>query len=272
MKRLAFACCFLTALAIHAAGGLAGAWELIDATPVTLQNSDPHGIVNHKLYFTADGRMFIIAPEEKLDTNDTPVQYVFDGSVRTLTLPGGEVHRSSVKLSGNTMKVTTEDGVTFTYRRLTGDRAYDRTIEPRSVEILETEDHAQSKQPRYDTTDYSKVAMPQRIRGVWEIVRYRNVKFEAPLYGFPNDKYVITSREVAMVAPSATKVDGDSRGKYHLEGTTMVVDDGSRWGLAFNQWQQLVLTRDDAEITMRLVTKDTRTIPALPVKIVLYEE
>ncbi len=273
MKRLAFVLCFITALSLRAAGSIVGTWELIDATPVSLRSSDPHGIANHKLYFTADGRMFIIAPDEKLDPNDTPVSYTFDGTVRTLTLPGGEIHRSAVKLSGNTMHVKTEDGVTFTYRRLTGDRAFDRTIEPRSVELLDKEDHApQPQQPKYDTADYSKVPLAQRIRGVWEIVGYRNVKFEPPPYGFPNDKYLITSSEVAMVPPDATKVEGESRGKYHVEGNTMVVDDGSRWSLAFNQWQQLVLTRNDAEITMRLISKDTAKIPPLPIKIVLHDE
>jgi hypothetical protein len=52
----------------------------------------------------------------------------------------------------------------------------------------------------------------------------------------------------------------------------MVVDDGSRWALSFNRWQQLVLTREDVELTMRLVSKHTGTIPPLPVRIVLYDE
>jgi hypothetical protein len=272
MRRLAFALCFLSSVSLRAAGNLVGTWELIDATPVSLRSSDPHGIANHKLYFTEDGRMFIIGPDEKLEAQDTPVAYSFDGSVRTLTLPGGEVHHSTVRLTGNTREVKTEEGVTFTYRRLTGDRAFDRAIEPRSVELLDTEDRVQPKPPSYDRADYSKLPLPQRIRGVWEIVRYRNVKFEAPPYGFPNDKYVITPSEVSMIPPDATKVEGDSRGRYHLDGHTIVVDDGSRWSLAFNQWQQLVLTREDAEITMRLISKDTAKIPALPIKIVLHEE
>ena len=271
MKRLLALVTLLAAPALFAAGNLVGTWELIDATPVPFNGSDPHGIVNHKLYFTADGRMFIIAPDEKLEQANQPVQYTFDGSVRTLMLPGGETHHSEIALAGDTMRVKTEDGVTFTYRRLSGDRAFDKQIEPRSVEILSVPGQDQTTAPKYDTTDYSKQPLASRIRGVWEVVQYRGVKFEPPAEGFPNDKYVITATDVAMIPPTATKVEGESHGKYRLEGNTMVIDDGSRWTVSFNPWQRLVLKREDAELTMRLISKNTSAIPALPIRIVLFD-
>ena len=271
MKRLFALLAFSIAPALFAAGNIVGTWELIDATPVSFNSSDPHGIINHKLYFTADGRMFIIAPDEKLEPANTPVQYTFDGSVRTLTLPGGETHRSEVVLKGNTMLVKTEDGVTFTYRRLTGERAFDQKIEPRSVEMLSVALSAPSATPKYDTADYSKQPLASRIRGVWEIVQYSGVKFEPPAEGFPNDKYVITADEVSMIPPTATNIGGESHGKYHLDGSTMVIDDGSRWAVSFNPWQRLVLQREDATLTLRLVSKNTNKIPALPIRIVLFD-
>src|SRR4051812_2354648 len=225
MTRVAALLSFLFAPLLFAAGNIVGTWELVESTPVPYNSSDPHGIINHKLYFTADGRMFIIAPDEKLEPTNPSVQYTFDGNVRTLTLPGGEVHQSQVALSGDTMLVKTEDGVTFTYRRLKGDRPFDRQIEPRSVEVLSVPDSDPIAAPKYDSTDYSKKPLGQRIRGVWEVVQYRAVKFEAPAEGFPNDKYIITADQVAMIPPTATEIEGESNGKYHLEGSMMVVDD-----------------------------------------------
>ena len=262
---------FLAAISLHAGTNeLVGTWELIDASPVSFNSSDPRGIINHKLYYTADGKMFIIAPDRKLEESNVPVSYTFDDGVRTLTLPGGEVHESRVAFAGDRMRVRTEDGVMLTYRRMAGDRPYDRAIEPRSLEVLDLGDE-QRRAPRYDSTDYSKQPLALRIRGIWEVMKYTKVKFQPPAEGFPNDKYVITADEVAMISPVATRIEGESRGRYRLEGNTMVVDDGSRWEISFNKWQRLVMKRDDAELTLRLVSKDTKTIPPLPIRIVLYE-
>jgi hypothetical protein len=130
---------------------------------------------------------------------------------------------------------------------------------------------AETPQPKYDSKDYSKQPFAQRIRGVWEVVQYTGVKFDPPTEGFPNDKYVITADHVAMISPIAVRVEGESQGKYKLEGNTMVVDDGSKWTLSFNKWNRLVLQRDDAQLTLRLISKDTKTIPPLPVRIVLFD-
>lgn len=270
MTRFAALLSLFVAPVLFAAGNIVGTWELVDATPVSYNSSDPHGIANHKLYFTADGRMFIIAPDDKLGDASVPVPYTFDGNVRTLTLPGGEVHQSRVALDGDRMLVKTEDGVTFTYHRMKGDRPFDRELEPRSVEILSVPE-GETPQPKYDTKDYSKQPLAQRIRGVWEVVQYSGVKFDPPAEGFPNDKYVITADRVAMISPIATRVEGDSQGKYQLDGNTIVVDDGSRWGVSFNKWNRLVLHRSDAELTLRLISKVTKTIPPLPVRIVLFD-
>ena len=256
---------------LFGAGNIVGTWELVEATPVPFNTSDPHGIVNHKLYFTADGRMYIIAPDEKLQPDDMSVAYTFEGNVRTLTLPGGEVHRSEVTMTGDTMRIKTEDGVTFTYKRLSGTHAFDKEIEPRSVEILQVPGEDPPKPPKYDSADYSRQPLAQRIRGVWEVTQYSAVKFQPPAEGFPNDKYIITASDVAMIPPTATHIEGQSHGKYQLNGSTMVVDDGSMWTLSFNRWNRLVLKRPDAELTLRLISKDTSTIPALPVRIVLFD-
>ncbi len=271
MRRLAALLSLVSAPLLFAAGNIVGTWELVDATPVPFNSSDPHGIINHKLYFTADGRMFIIAPDEKLAAADAPVTYTFDGSVRTLTLPGGEKHQSQIALDGNTMRVKTEDGVTFTYRKMTGDRPFDRLIEPRSVEVLSVPGEDPTPSPKYDATDYSKQPLARRIRGVWEVVQYSGVKFQPPQEGFPNDKYIITADQVAMVPPTATQIEGESQGKYRLDGNTIVVDDGSKWRVSFNQWQRMILKREDAELTLRLISKKTDSIPVLPVRIVLFD-
>ena len=248
---------------------IVGTWERVAASPVSLMDSDPRGFSNHKVYYTPDGKVFILEPDEALSITSVAFRYRFDGKALTLVTPGGEEHTTSAAIKGDIMTVDTEGGGTFTYRRMSGHRPWDRQLEPRSLLILKSNDGQYAPEPRYDTRDYSKQPMAERVRGVWEVVGYSRVEpRELPPYGFPNDKYVFDGRRVSMMPPNVSNVDPDRSGVYQIRGNAIHVDD-ERWTLSFNRWGHMVLDQGEFVVTLKLISKKTATIPIIPVRIAL---
>jgi hypothetical protein len=260
-------------LPLAAAGKIEGTWELVAMTPVAPADGDPHGMPNQKVYFTGDGKIYLIAPDARLTSETAVAQYEFDGKTRKVTLPDGSVRTNPVTIDGDTMRVSLETGETLTYRRLTGERAYDRELAPISVERIATKDQHYPADPTYDTADYSKQPPAQRIRGIWEVVRWSHTHGgDTPPYGFPNDKYVITDQQIAQIPANETKITLPSQtSKYQVKGDTLVVGDQT-WKFSFDRWQRLVITRSDGELTLRLIQKATATIPEVPIKITLLDQ
>ena len=276
MRRVAAALLLMLAIANFAiaANPIEGTWELVAISPVSGDESDPHGIKNHKLHYTADGRLHIIDPDAKLTKTTPEARYSFDGRTRTIMLANGSTQQNAVAVNGNTMTIEVEDGGTMTYRRLIGERACDRELAPISVEVIAMKDGRYPK-VTYDERDHSKEPMRDRVRGIWEAIAYGQVPAgDFPPFGFPNDKYVITDKTVAVVPPNATKIDATSMptGTYTFAGDKLIVDGKDVWKIRFDRWQRLIIQRDDATITLRLITRATSPIPELPVKIALYDD
>jgi hypothetical protein len=252
-----------------APNAIVGMWQLVAATPVAPAAIDPHGMLNQKLYFSKDGKIFLLRPDEKLTADIPSAPYSFDGKTRKVTLPDGQVRTDPARISGDSLSVTMPDGQQLTYRRVTGPNAAERRFAPLSVETVSGS--SSPTEPKYDEADYSKQPLAERVRGVWEVVRYAKLSGEVPEHGFANDKYVIDGKQVAILVPGATTA-GDRR-PYDLADDSMLVksDTPETWSVSFNEWQQLVLTRNDAEVTLRLVQKPTSPIPALPTRIALVE-
>lgn len=258
--------------AASSSSSIQGMWRLVAATPIAPAAIDPHGMVNQKLYFSKDGRIFLLRPEEKLTADIPSAAYEFDGKIRKVTLADGQVRSDPAQIAGDTLTVTMPDGQQLTYRRVTGEHADEQSFAPMSVEVVST-GKASPTEPKYDEADHSHQPTAERIRGVWEVVRYAKLSGEVPAEGFPNEKYVIDAKQVAIVPPDAKTID--RRLPYEIAGDSMLVAMGGEapatWSVSFNQWQQLVLTREDAEVTLRLVQKSTDPIPVLPTKIALVE-
>jgi hypothetical protein len=255
-----------------------GLWQLVAASPVAPADLEPHGMMNQKLYFTKDGHLFLLRPEEKLTADIPSAPYTYDGATRKVTLPDGTLREDPAQISGDTMKVTMRDGQLLTYRRVTGEHPLERSFAPISVEVVSPKGQTPPAEPKYDDTDYSKQPFAERIRGVWEVVRYAKLKGDVPAEGFRNDKYVIDDKQLSVIAPDA-KTSG-MRLPYRILDSSLVLAppaaDGQpqepvTWSITFNEWQQLVITRDDAEITLRLVQKATNTIPLLPTKVPIVD-
>jgi len=262
------------ALPLRAAGkqAIEGLWQLVAASPVAPAEIEPHGMLNQKLYFSPGGRIYLMRPEERFSAEMASARYEYDGTTRKVTLPDGAVRRDPVQIAGDTMKVTLPDGQVLTYRRVTGEHPLERSLAPITVESVAAANRPQPAEPAYDETDHSKQPFAERIRGVWEVVRYAKLKGDVPANGFPNEKYVIDGKQIAIVEPDATTV-GDAKLPYTVSKDSLVVggEAPALWTVTFNAWQQLVLTRDDAEVSLRLVQKSTATIPALPAKIAVVD-
>jgi hypothetical protein len=227
-------------------------------------------MVNQKLYFSKDGRIFLLRPEEKLTADIPSAAYEFDGKTRKVTLPDGKVRNDPAQITGDTLAVTMPDGQQLTYRRIPGEHADEQTFAPISVEVVAT--GKTIAEPKYDDADHSQQPLAERIRGVWEVVRYAKLSGDVPPHGFPNEKYVIDAKQIAIVPPDAKTTD--RRLPYELANDAMLVATGqapATWSVSFNPWQQLVLTREDAEVTLRLVQKSTDSVPVLPTKVALVE-
>jgi hypothetical protein len=244
-----------------------GMWQLVAASPVAPADVDPHGMVNQKLYFSKDGKIFLLRPDEKLSADVPSATYEFDGKMRKVTLPDGNVRNDPAKVTGDTLSVTMPDGQQLTYRRITGADADQRTFAPMSVEVV-ANGKPPAPEPKYDESDHSQQPLAERLRGVWEVVRYAKVSGDVPPHGFANDKYVIDDQQIAVIAPEAKSAD--RKLPYRILGDSLVLGDAT-WSVTFNRWQQLVLTREDAEVTLRLIQKSTTSVPAIPTKIALVE-
>ena len=254
------------------AKSIRGTWELVDASPVTLVDSNTHGMENHKLYYADDGNVWLIPADGTLQ-DGSAAKYTFDGHKRTVTLPDGTVSTDPVAIRGDTMIVTLISNRRLTYHRLRGSNAYDRALPPESREVLARADDKPQVVVAYDDRDYSKQPLPQRIQGVWESVHYTKLRDEPPPYGFPNEKYVITGNTVALVAPNETKAKPDATYGYRLSGAKLIVLDKepSTWTLSFDRWKRLVIDNGEYQVTLRLIRKTTDSIPEIPVKIALLE-
>lgn len=254
------------------AKSIRGTWELADASPVTLVDSNTHGMENHKLYYADDGTVWLIPADGKLK-DGSAATYTFNGHARTVTLPDGTVSTDPVAISGDTMIVTLISKRRLTYRRLHGANAYDRALPPESREVLARADDKPQVLVLYDDRDYSKQPLPQRIQGVWESVYYTKLRDEPPPYGFPNEKYVITGNSVALVAPNETKAKPDATYGYKLNGGKLLIldKDPSTWTLSFDRWKRLVIDNGEYQVTLRLISKSVDRIPEIPVKIALLE-
>ena len=245
-----------------------GMWHLVAASPVAPADIDPHGMINQKLYFSKDGKIFLLRPDEKLSADTPSATYEYDGKIRKVTLADGNVRNDPAQVTGDTLSVTMPDGQRLTYHRVTGENANQRTFPPMSVESIASS-RTPAPEPKYDESDHSQQPLAERLRGVWEVVRYAKLSGEIPAQGFPNEKYVIDDKQIAIVAPEAKT--GDRKVPYRILGDSLVLDADTTWSVTFNPWQQLVLTREDAEVTLRLIQKSTTSVPAIPAKIALVE-
>ncbi|MBF5038736.1 hypothetical protein Q9292_10155 [Methylophilus sp. VKM B-3414] len=252
---------------------IVGTWVLTYVAPQDVENTIPGGITNTKMYFTHDGKLFSLRPDAISIANFTPTDYTFDGKQLKVTFPGGQARVMTVTFPDTeTMIITQKYESQRTFKRIIG---FDKKLEPMSLQLV-NDNSSSPAATAYDVRDYSKLPTIERLQGVWEVIAYENVlRNQAPPYGFFNDIWTIKKEAVSIsrrAPPTSdslplTFVDG----LLTSSGIGLGGPVGSKllWNASFNEWGNLVLDSTYCRLILKLVSKDTTNVPAVPLKIVL---
>lgn len=262
-------------LACQAQAPLVGTWELVQVAPQAIQNTVPNGVTNVKMHFTADGKLYTLRPEAVTLAGAAALDYSFDG--RTLVVSGKEMRQRRLAVTfpdPETMVFTQANEAQRTFKRLP---SFDQKREPRSLQTLLHEGDSGAA-PAYDSHDYSRLPLAERVLGVWEVQRFEKVpRDQAPPYGFLNDLWVIDRTQVTVTRrhPPATEAVPYSLAKGRLASSAISLGApvGSRieWTPSFNEWGHLVLDSWACRVTLKLVSKDPKASAAIPFKVVLLQ-
>ena len=258
-----------------------GTWELVDVTALNSQDSRPTGIAARKYHFTAEGTLYIVDADAPLTEDVVPIPYAFVEGVLKMTVPSlGEVVVPVEFPSPSRMVLVYSETERWTHDRMDGDRPFDRAIEPRSVQVIQTDDSADQQSNLdidYDASDYSHLSPAARIVGVWEASSYTGVSAaDWPLYGFPNYKWVFTEDgKYCVLSPSQTEMVASETVDYGVTGTTLSVmppDEAPETvEIGFNAWGHLELHDRGVVIAFKLLSKDPNKIQSIPLKITLLD-
>jgi hypothetical protein len=264
-----------------ASSALAGTWELVDISAYPVIDSPPRGLAAHKYYFTPEGKLYVIEHDAELTTNTECVAYTFRNAVLTLSLPEqGRINVPVQFTAPDQMVLVHGARHRWTYRRLSGEKAYNQKIEPRSVAVLQTKDPKRqltNLDIHYDSGDYSRLAPAERIMGVWEATSYSGISSaDWPPYGFPNEKWVFTrDGKYYIIAPEETAVVGKPHSNYTVSRDHLTLsvpgETPATRRISFNTWGHLVVEWNGVTVTLKLLDKNPGKIEKLPVKIALLK-
>lgn len=252
---------------------IVGTWVLTYVAPQDIGNTMPGGVTNTKMYFTTDGKLFSLKPDAVSIANSPSTDYTFDGKQLKVTFAGGRARVMTVIFPDTeTMIITQQYESQRTFKRIVG---FEKKLEPMSLQLV-NDNSSSPVTTVYDVRDYSKLPTVERLQGAWEVIAYENVpRSQAPPYGFFNDLWIIKKEAVSIsrrTPPASdsvpfTFVDGmlTSSG-IGLGGP---VESKVVWNTTFNEWGNLVLDSAYCRLILKLVSKDTLNVPAVPLKIVL---
>ena len=260
-------------LLCQAEPSLVGTWELTYVAPQAIGDTMPGGVTNTKMYFTADGKLFVLKPDAVSIQDMKSADYTFDG--RTLKASEAGVHSRVMTISfpdDATMVVSQRDESQRTFTRIPG---FDKKLEPKSLQLVADKSN-DAVRPVYDVKDYSSAPMIERLRGFWEVVAYENVpRDQAPPYGFFNDLWTIEHGKVVISRREPSAIDSVpfsyENGQFSSSGIGLGGPPGSKvsWKPSFNEWGNLVLDGPHCRMVLKLVSKSTVNLPVVPLKVVL---
>lgn len=262
-------------LTSHGETSVIGTWELVYVAPTDAELTEPRGITNTKMHFTADGKVTGVKPEGSITEKTQFGNYKFDGKRVTLLREGSQPYAVGVSFpDAETMLFSPPRASQRKFKRIAGP---DVELEPKSLQLVKVPSGTSpSGEVAYDTGDYSKLPLEQRIRGVWEIISYRKVpRNQAPPYGFFNDLWVIKDNSMLITRrnPKSTNEVPYSfvTGNIMLSASILGGPTETRleWKASFNKWGHLILDRQNVQIVLKLVSKDIAKPVDVPIKIVL---
>jgi hypothetical protein len=276
--RILLAVGLMTLFPLLSRGGqdeIVGTWELMRIAPVDIANSEPHGVTNTKLHFSADGKLFGMKPDEVSLVGITSTGYAVDGKKLTIQQSKGAPVVMTMNFRGaDTLFLDRPGAAQRMFRRIASP---DVKLEPKSLQLVR--DPAvvgEASNVTYDEADYAKESPVKRIQGVWEVSAFRNVpRDQVPPYGFLNDIWVIKSDTVVVSRRNPPATDSTpfvlNDGRLSSSAISLGGSIGSKvdWTASFNEWGNLVLDSAYCELVLKLVSKNTSNVPAIPLKVVL---
>jgi hypothetical protein len=267
LRTLAVLAAFGASLAHAAPPSIVGSWELTYVAPTALMNTIPTGVSNVKLHFTEDGHLLSLQPDETSVARAQTVTYTFDGK---------QLHIQSRDMQvafpdADTMVITQKFESQRTFKRLA---SFEQRLEPRSLQLVGAPSDA--ARVTYDARDYSALPLPERVRGIWEVIAWQNVpQAQVPPYGFLNDLYTVTADQVTVARRQPPAQDAVpfqlADGLLVTSGIGLGGPPGSKveWTPTFDDWGHLVLDGKYCRVVLKLVTKDTSATPTVPLQVVV---
>lgn len=246
-------------------------WELVEVSPVTMMDSNPRGISNHREYYTTEGKVCFLEPVETFPAVLNCLDVSFSLGRRLLVAPDGEEYSSEVLgLTSASFSLRFPDESVFEYQRL-DDAAIEAPIRPRSLHVLRVAEGEQLTARDVEYLDPSTVEQPRTLLGVWEVIEHSDVPYmDLPPYGFPNEKWVFTNSHLFRVAPDGTRLaDAESQLYTRAADDLRLADEEESLRINYNPWGDLVLTSPRGAVTLRQLTIDAARIPAIPTKVAL---
>ncbi len=262
--------------ASYAGTPLDGCWKLIDITALNLSDTPPSGISSRKDFYSEDGKMYILYPNEKLTESVKGYNFSFDNAERTILKDDGSKIITPVTFDGNknfTLHFTKAEK--WSYTKMGDRRSCNKAIEPLSVSVVAMKDSAKQQSNldiKYSQKDYSKLPLKKRIIGVWEVNDHFGVaRYEAPPYGYSNELYILTENKLYVLSPGQTSLEEGKSVSYKLKQNKLIFGKDKnvkKMKISFNRWEHLVLSVEGKGISLKLITKDITKIPLIPTKIV----
>ena len=248
-------------------------WELVEVSPVTMFDSNPRGMANHREYYTREGEVCFLEPGESFPESRHCLQVELAPNARSVITPDGERHPSEVlALSEASLSLRFPDDSVLEFRRL-DDAAVGAPIRPQSLHVLRVSEGEQLAAREVEYVEASGLDGPRALLGVWEVIGYRNVPYpDLPPYGFPNEKWVFDGTRLVVVPPaSAELAEGRAQAYSRTDGELSLSQESASFGVSFDAWGDLLLTTPRGVMRLRQLGRDPQEIPVIPTKVTLLE-
>lgn len=252
-------------------GKLAGTLQLSYVEPQDAENTSPTGVINQKLHFAEDGKLYALAPEQ-VTLDGVPTEYIVANG-KLVVKPAGASRPIEFALTftgADTMVMSRPHAAKRIFNRIKG---VDVKLEPQSLQLIKAT--GTSEDSRYDTDDYGKLALPERLKGMWEVIAYEQMpRNQLPPYGFFNDLLKIDSLSVTTYRREPAAEDAvpfTFNDKLTSSGIGLGGQPGSTidWTPSFNAWGQLVLDSQYCRVILKRTRAKATDVASFPIKVVL---
>lgn len=273
-QKILFTVCVLMPLPALAEPTIVGNWELRHVAPQAAENTNPRGVGNTKISFTADGKLLTLAPDETSLQKAGHAEYSFDGKQLFIIQSNRPGHPAKVSFPDDqTMVLMPQYESRRTFKRIP---EFTAKLEPKSLQLIVTKADHGSEVP-YDSADYSRLPLAERMKGSWEVVAYENVPSgQMPPYGFTNDVWTIDGATVTIASRMLEREEAVpyafSGGQLQSSGLALG-QSGSKiaWKASFDEWGRLVLDSEYCRVILKLMSRQKLDPSRVPVKIVLLK-